>query len=322
MPAADGLITRDGPVAAPLDYVVPAASAMQPLCVTASFDGSGAAVDWVPCLEIIAPTGAVVARCPLDVALAAGASADVSFFPWWRGLATGVTPKPPNPIGVLFAWYDFADTGTISVDGSGNISKILDKSGNGHDASQATAAKRPGLTTVNGLSAGLFNHAAQTYLAAAAFQSAVAQPLTIALVFTQTIAAGGTYWPGAIGKLTNHTGVWLYTSGGNNQPALGTTGGFIVQVPLNAPFTQHMFVGLANGASSYLRLDGSPQLGTLQADPVSSILLGTQQDTPAAPGEDDFLNGALCEVLYYSGQLSAAQLAGLESYLRAKWGTP
>ena len=311
-----------GTVAAPAAWVLPDSVVLELEATRAIFDGSGATVSFLPTFDVISDAGDVVYSAPVAAAIAAGGSADVSWFPWRRGLAGSVQPKPPNPLGVLFAWYDFADTTTIVLDGSGKIQSIADKSGQGHDATQATAAKRPGQTTVNGLNAGLFTHGSSTYLGAAPFQSSVAQPLTIACVFTQTLAAGGTYWPGAVGKLTNHTGVWIYTSGGNNQPGIGTTSGFIVQVPIHPPFTQHMFVGLANGASSYFRLDGSPQLGQLAADPVSSILLGTQQDTPAAPGEDDFLNGALCEVLYYSGQLSAAQLAGLEAYLRAKWGTP
>lgn len=319
---ADVQILATGVQQAPLDYAVPDANVIIPKALFASYDGSGSAGVWVPAIQIISDSGHTVTMPVGNTQVAAGGSADCSWFPWWRGLTGGVTPKPPNPIGVLFAWYDFADSTTITLDGSGNIQTIADKSGNGHDASQSNPAKRPGVTTVHGNNAGLFTHGAQTYLGAASFSSTVTQPLTIAAVYTQTIAAGGTYWPGAIGKLTNHQGVWMYVSGGNNQPALGTTGGFIVQVPINAPFTQHMFVGLAHGLSSYLRLDGVQQNGSLATDGVSSILLGTQQDTPAAPGEDDFLNGALCEVLYYSGQLSAAQLAGLEAYLRAKWGTP
>ena len=311
-----------GTVNAPAAWVLPDSVLLEVEATRAIFDGTSATVAFLPTFDVISDAGDVVYSAPVAASIAAGASADVSWFPWRRGLAGGVQPKPPNPIGVLFAWYDFADTSTIVLDGSGKIQSIADKSGQGHDCTQANAAKRPGTTTVNGLNAGLFTHGSSTYLGAAPFSASVAQPLTIALVFTQTIAAGGTYWPGAIGKLTNHTGVWLYTSGGNNQPGIATTSAFIVQVPITAPFTQQLFVGLAAGGSSYLRLNSVPQFGTLAADPVSSILLGTQQDTPAAPGEDDFLNGALCEVLYYQGQLSSSQLAGIEAYLKNKWGTP
>lgn len=93
MPSPDALIVRDGPVVAPLDYQVPAASEMIPLCVTATFDGSLSALAYEPTLEIIAPDGHVIARCPLRTQIAAGGSADVTWFP---GLAeccdTAVTP--------------------------------------------------------------------------------------------------------------------------------------------------------------------------------------------------------------------------------------
>ena len=81
MSAADTLIVRDGPVVAPLDYNQPAGSEIVPVCATASFDGTGAAGSFVPTLEIIAPDGHVVARCPIGSSIAAGASADVTWFP-------------------------------------------------------------------------------------------------------------------------------------------------------------------------------------------------------------------------------------------------
>lgn len=81
MSAADTLIVRDGPVAAPMDYVQPAGSEIVPLCATATFDGTGAGSAFVPALEVIAPDGHVVARCPVQSSVAAGASADVTWFP-------------------------------------------------------------------------------------------------------------------------------------------------------------------------------------------------------------------------------------------------
>lgn len=81
MAAADALIVRDGPVAAPLDYVVPNGSAIVPSCVTARFDGSGAATPFIPALVFKSPDGHVVAFCPLAESVVAGGSADVSFFP-------------------------------------------------------------------------------------------------------------------------------------------------------------------------------------------------------------------------------------------------
>ena len=49
----------------------------------------------------------------------------------------------PDLITDLMAWYDPGDTHTVTVDESGNISQLLDKSGNGKTLTQADAATRP-----------------------------------------------------------------------------------------------------------------------------------------------------------------------------------
>jgi hypothetical protein len=46
--AADAIIYREGPVAAPLDYPVPAGATIEVLTVSASFDGSAATTTFVP----------------------------------------------------------------------------------------------------------------------------------------------------------------------------------------------------------------------------------------------------------------------------------
>jgi hypothetical protein len=65
---------------APLDYTIPGAQQIEIIAARASFDGTGAAGSFVPTLRIIAPDGQEVAACPVST-LAAGVSADVSWFP-------------------------------------------------------------------------------------------------------------------------------------------------------------------------------------------------------------------------------------------------
>jgi len=79
--AADALITRDGPVAVPMDYTVPATASILPVTVTATFDGSAAGGSFLPTLEVLSPNGDVIVRCPITPAIAAGASAAASWFP-------------------------------------------------------------------------------------------------------------------------------------------------------------------------------------------------------------------------------------------------
>lgn len=78
---ADVLILAAGTAAAPTDYEVPNAQVVLPKAVHAVFDGTGASGSYVPVLEILSDSGIPVATCPLASTLAAGASAEVSWFP-------------------------------------------------------------------------------------------------------------------------------------------------------------------------------------------------------------------------------------------------
>lgn len=98
MPSADAVLTRSGPVAVPLDYTVPVGSEIQPIAVTASFDCSSALVACLPTLEIIAQNGAVIARCPAVAPIAAGGSADVTWFP---GVSESLVATNVVTVGVL-----------------------------------------------------------------------------------------------------------------------------------------------------------------------------------------------------------------------------
>lgn len=78
---ADVTLVTGGAEPAPLEYTLPGAQEIVLKAVTASFDGAGAGGSYVPTLQILAPNGLIVASCPIDSPVAAGASADVSWFP-------------------------------------------------------------------------------------------------------------------------------------------------------------------------------------------------------------------------------------------------
>jgi len=73
------ILTQNDQVS-PLDYTIPAAQEIVPRAIFAECDGSGAGGAFLPTLQIISPSGHVVASCPAEQ-VAAGASADVSWFP-------------------------------------------------------------------------------------------------------------------------------------------------------------------------------------------------------------------------------------------------
>lgn len=84
---ADMTIGGLGTKAAPLDYKIPKSLEVLPRSIKATFDGTGAGGSFLPTLQVIADSGDVVGSYPVDTAVVAGASADVSWFPRLRRLS-------------------------------------------------------------------------------------------------------------------------------------------------------------------------------------------------------------------------------------------
>lgn len=79
----------------PEDYTIPDSLEIVPLAVRASFDGSGASGQFYPTLEFVAPGGVLVAECPCFTTIAAGGSADVTWFHLRNDLAANVPALTP-----------------------------------------------------------------------------------------------------------------------------------------------------------------------------------------------------------------------------------
>lgn len=106
--------------AAPLDYPIPAAAELVLKALTADFDGTGAGGSFVPSVQILLPNNVVVGTFPLGQTIAAGASADVSWFP-------GVTPKTTAAAAATIS-YANVDAGTTSV--TSGVQKAFDLNAN------------------------------------------------------------------------------------------------------------------------------------------------------------------------------------------------
>lgn len=78
--AVDQQILVSGTTGLPLSYTVPNAIEAALLCVNATIDGTNAASAFLATVEIISDGGVVVARCPCFSSIAAGASAEISWF--------------------------------------------------------------------------------------------------------------------------------------------------------------------------------------------------------------------------------------------------
>lgn len=136
---ADVQILAPGQVSAPLDYLVPGAQEILVKNLSAKFDGSAASVTWQPAITLIAPGGKEIGTFPLTNALAAGASADVSFFPGVRN------PSSSSP-GSSDIFWPAADQADASYDkttypnnytGTGNYDTLVFTTNGGPSAAIA-----------------------------------------------------------------------------------------------------------------------------------------------------------------------------------------
>lgn len=83
---------------APLDYVVPSSAVVRLKSVHALFDGSGAAGAWLPAIELISDSGHTIALASdQGVSVAAGGSADVSWFPGVKHAQTATPSSGAAP---------------------------------------------------------------------------------------------------------------------------------------------------------------------------------------------------------------------------------
>ena len=307
----------------PADWLLPASLEIVPKMAFASFNGAGAGAAFVPCLRIISDSGHVAAEAVANTSVPAGGSADVTWFPWWRGVK-GVQQPSPNPLGTVWAWWDFSDTSTITTDGSGNIATIKDKTGNGHDASAPAASQRPAESTLNLLNCGLFNSAAQTVLVASGWTTPLASPFTYFVVWTQTVASSALYQPGPVGgwEVTGDDSPAILFDNFDNTRLVMEAGAGSILKPLAAPYTQQQATMIFNDGASIFRLNGVATGGTTNEKPITNVALGAAHWPPIGGGIVSVMDGKIGEVLIYQGALAASQYAAVESYLKAKWGTP
>lgn len=141
MSSVDVPIVRPTITAAPKDYEIPAAQEIAPLAVRAFVDGTGAGAPFRPALQLISPGGQVMWTAEVSDDVAAGASADVSWFPRVGGGGAG--GADPHAI-----HYDTnADTGGFvdSRTTTGGYS-WADKSGSGWSVDSGISGT-PGFTS-------------------------------------------------------------------------------------------------------------------------------------------------------------------------------
>lgn len=233
----------------------------------------------------------------------------------------------------LALWLDAADASTVTLDGSNNVSQWNDKSGNARHLTQGTALNRPSYVTgvLNGLPVvrpdginDVLQSAAQT--AATWYGSGTQQITWIYLVAYINTGRWSLQLAETLGGNTNRMILDRQPSGVGNldfQFTAGSTGGQITTAPYLSPITAWAIetVRWTNGGTPTLRRTTTAATNTYSA---GSTLTGTMADNQyAAVGAGNILpaNFNLAEWMIYNRELSDAEVAQIESYLLAKWGT-
>jgi hypothetical protein len=220
-------------------------------------------------------------------------------------------------------WFDASDSATVTVS-DGKVSRWNDKSGNNNHATQQISAQRPTLqgAAQNGLNTMRFTASARQFMHLATVIDADEAGYTIVAVLRR---AG----PGGTGRLlllggTTSTGyvTWLTGSQGAQFQA-SSFGHFLYGPHGGLSSTGYNLVSIdMRGADGHLYLNGSNQ--DMKAG-VGGVVVGPSQFSTvghATFSVPTYCNGEIAEFLLFKGILSSAARQGVESYLKAKWGTP
>lgn len=106
-----------GDHAAPADWTLAAALEILPKLAHAKFDGTNAAGSYKPCLRLISDSGHVAAEAVSETIVAAGASADVTWFPGVDD-DTGCTCSPQAGVAAQTLYLDSTNSSGVLTTGS------------------------------------------------------------------------------------------------------------------------------------------------------------------------------------------------------------
>lgn len=232
-----------------------------------------------------------------------------------RPRQTGFTPRS---IANLAAWWDAADSSSLTLDGSGNVSSWADKSGNGVTASQGTANNRPTPTAaaLNGKQVLTFDGSNDSF----SFTGTARTDETVIIVTRVNYIANQAHQ--IIGDASSGFGLNLTTRPSIDSPLFLYAGGFSTGTtairyayPFGVAFGPSV-VSLVRSAASggQLLTDGTIRGTCTTSNSFAFARIGVIGTT----GQP--MNGYIAEVCIYSRALSASERQRVERYLGAKWG--
>lgn len=238
-------------------------------------------------------------------------------------------PSKISSVDSLIIWIKADDFSTVTLDGSGNVSQINDKSGRGNNLTQATSGNRP----VYQYSGGANN---RSYIQMAANKTlsnalvVVTNPCTIFYVTKQTSIADfatilelGTSSNGIAQRVAGSGAFANFSTTCNVQ---GTT-----YEPINTPYSYkpsqyQAFMLIRDSINSDLSQNGEPHLGGYYMGglctpgqtayggtaPISKVILGSDNVQASQNFE---------ELLIFKGKLSQFDQNTVWDYLQNNWNT-
>lgn len=217
----------------------------------------------------------------------------------------------PTDIPYLALWLDAADSSSVTLDGSNNVSQWNDKSGNARHVTQGTTTTRPSYRTadLNGLNVLRFDGTDDRMTASF---TTIPQPTTTFLVFRVSKVTG---FQGFYDSLaTNPHDFYLSAT----TPILESGSALSIYGGTATVNVAALMSGQHNGTSSVLRFNRS-QVAAGNAGTsglTSGISIGANRLS------NSFVQGDIAEFLFYARVLTAGEITQIENYLSAKWGTP
>ena len=210
----------------------------------------------------------------------------------------------------LDLWLDADDASTIT-ESSGKVSSWADKSGNGNDATQATASKKPttGSDTLNGKNVLTFDGGDTLGFSSFAQSS----PQTIFMVYQNPVTTAN---ESLLNRVYSNNGPALYDrlSGNNGISIIWDGTGGTLNTSSGANTNPKLAYWAWNGANEYVGQNGaitSFSYGKSNVDWWN--YLGSYNNSSY------YFSGTMAEVLIYDRYLSEGERKIVECYLAGKW---
>ena len=237
----------------------------------------------------------------------------------WDGTLFG-GPKLWRPTEITTAlWLDAEDTSTITLNGA-TVSQWADKSGNGRNATQATAANQPGYSasnvtfadgsdvlTIGSASTGTFGYGTGDFAILAVVNPNARTSTWGSEILTQHIFGTRADFSFRIIPAGN----LIY--GGTNATTIATSSTTVA-------LSQRSIAEITRTSNSFQLYINATNVGSATSSDSIGNGSGSSIGNTFIPNSNAFLSGAINEVLVVPTTLSTDNRQKLEGYLAWKWG--